>query len=785
MRNRLYSVVKFLIGLPLTLLALFFILKIIATQAPTLFANFHSIHIFLLLYGIISFIIFYFLRSFIWNRILQNQKYTLTFRESSYLWSLSELKRYIPGNVWSFFGRTVLFQQKGVQKKDIAKGLIYEAELFVIGSILVSLLSLAFFFSREQTGYEWLITIAAAGFTIFYCIFSSLHIHLPNKLHKIALFLFPPFSPIENAFLIWISIIALFFFGLGNYFVISSVVYLTPKLFLELIGIFDFAFVIGYLSVITPAGFGVREGIVIYTLTKIISTGLAAFGALFSRIILICAELLFILLCTLWYKIPNTKVLQLEKLISKHPQVSILSALTACYTIYFTIVSFLRYDNYYTGRFDLGNMAQTVWNSLHGRIFLFTNPNGTEQISRLAFHADFILVLLAPFYALWQNPKMLLLIQTLVIAAGAFFVYIIAREVLKNRNIALVFAFGYLLNPSVERANIYDFHAVTLATTFFFATYYFFLKKRYKFFLLFAFLAALCKEELWLIVGLFGLLTFFVHKKRLFGSLLFFFSVSMFYFLFWYAIPKTLGSQHFALAYLSDFGDSPTKVVKSIVLSPNKILQTVLEPSRVGYLKQLFQPVGYLFIFFPFFLIFAGPDFLINLLSSNPQLHQIYYQYTATITPFIFLGAIYGIVVLRRIKFSSFSLVQPYWNVAFIVYLLIFSLYSAYNFGPLPGAKDPNLDMFIRQLPDRAYIDNFLRKIPKKKSVAASNDIGSHLSSRENIYTIPYGLDRADVVALLLNGTDPQAKEVFKKIKKDPHYLEIAHNGGFVAFERK
>src|SRR6266568_695714 len=171
MRNRLYSVVKFLIGLPLTLLALFFILKIIATQAPTLFANFHSIHIFLLLYGIISFIIFYFLRSFIWNRILQNQKYTLTFRESSYLWSLSELKRYIPGNVWSFFGRTVLFQQKGVQKKDIAKGLIYEAELFVIGSILVSLLSLAFFFSREQTGYEWLITIAAAGFTIFYCIF--------------------------------------------------------------------------------------------------------------------------------------------------------------------------------------------------------------------------------------------------------------------------------------------------------------------------------------------------------------------------------------------------------------------------------------------------------------------------------------------------------------------------------------------------------------------------------------------------------------------------------------
>src|SRR5207253_1994394 len=118
-------------------------------------------------------------------------------------------------------------------------------------------------------------------------------------------------------------------------------------------------------------------------------------------------------------------------------------------------------------------------------------------------------------------------------------------------------------------------------------------KKRYTLFLLFAILGALCKEELWLIVAIFGLLVFFAHKKRLFGSLLFIGCVGMFYFLFWYAIPQTLGSQHFALAYLSDFGDSPTKVLKSILLSPNKIFQTMLEPSQISYLTQLFQPVGY------------------------------------------------------------------------------------------------------------------------------------------------------------------------------------------------
>jgi hypothetical protein len=121
MRNRIFSVVKSLIGLPLTLLALFFIFKIIFTQLPSLTINFHTLHFFVLGYGIICFIFFYFIRSYLWYRILKNNNYFLSFQESSYLWALSELKRYIPGNVWSFLGRTVLFQQKGVEKKDIAK----------------------------------------------------------------------------------------------------------------------------------------------------------------------------------------------------------------------------------------------------------------------------------------------------------------------------------------------------------------------------------------------------------------------------------------------------------------------------------------------------------------------------------------------------------------------------------------------------------------------------------------------------------------------------------------
>src|SRR5690606_35418815 len=118
-------------------------------------------------------------------------------------------------------------------------------------------------------------------------------------------------------------------------------------------------------------------------------------------------------------------------------------------------------------------MDQTVWNTLHGRVFQFTNPDGIENISRLAFHADFILILLSPLYLIWSDPRMLLLVQTVVLGLGGYFVYKIALHVLKHKTLAVVFSILFLLNPLVQKQNLYDFHAVTLATTFLLAGWYF------------------------------------------------------------------------------------------------------------------------------------------------------------------------------------------------------------------------------------------------------------------------------------------------------------------------
>src|SRR3989344_3077855 len=396
----------------------------------------------------------------------------------------------------------------------------------------------------------------------------------------------------------------------------------------------------------------------------------------------------------------------------------VLVILTIIYNIYFIYASFLRYENFYAGKFDLGNMVQTVWNTAHSNIFRLTDPNATREVSRLAFHSDFILIFFAPFYLIWEDPRTLLLIQTIVLSFGGLFVYLIANHVLKNKNLSLVFALRYFLSPAVNFTNLYDFHSVTLATTFFLGAFYFMFKKNYGSMLVFLILAAITKEQIWTITALVGIYLFFAHKKRALGAFIFLSSIFTFYILISFLMPQSLGKEHFALSYYSNFGDSPLGIIKGIFLSPIKTIQTLLLPDRLLFVKQLFFPLGYLSIFAPVFLIFAGPDLAINLLSASNPLHQIYYQYSAAITPFIFVSAIFGIKFIR-------SRIPQIPLPAFLVMIFVFSILAAYDYGPLPYSKHPSIKTFKRTLPEKMAIYNYISMLSSEEIIAATNNIGA------------------------------------------------------------
>ncbi|HXS15388.1 MAG TPA: DUF2079 domain-containing protein, partial [Candidatus Saccharimonadales bacterium] len=476
MKSKVLTILKIIIGWPLSLVALLFIGKLVWAHGNDLSHLLHP-QLVLLAISIIFFLIYFSLRAYFWHKLLEAKGHIVPLQETPFLWSLSELQRYIPGNIWAFLGRTNLFSQKGIQKKTILYSLIHEAQFLVIGGLIVSLLStkiiLHSFLPHIPFWPTFITAVIVVAMGVY--VFTNSYQFLKNK--KISAFL--PQLPFNiNLMLLLYMALALLFYGIGNFFAVATWFSLIHANLYITSAFFVFSFLVGYLSFITPMGLGVREAVTTAGLTQYMTLANAGIASIASRLVLIVSELLFVGLAFLFSRIKKEIIDQLGVFWSTHKYTIILTFSILFYVVYFTTASFLRYSNYYTGRFDLGNMDQTVWNSAHGRIFQLTNPDGTNIISRLSVHADFILVLLAPLYCIWQDPRMLLLIQTVVLSLGAIFVYKIGQKVLKHNALSLTLAVLFLLNPGVNHSNLYDFHAVTLATTFLLGAWYYLLENK-------------------------------------------------------------------------------------------------------------------------------------------------------------------------------------------------------------------------------------------------------------------------------------------------------------------
>src|SRR5579859_5986984 len=185
----------------------------------------------------------------------------------------------------------------------------------------------------------------------------------------------------------------------------------------------------------------------------------------------------------------------------------------AIFSTYFIYLHIGRQDAYLTPAEDLGTYNQAVWSILHGpfihqticNIISDTNCYSLSGISRFAIHFEPVLLPISLVYLALPDPKTLLVLQTLVVASGAFPAFWLARLRLRNELTAVAIAVLYLLYPALQQAVIFDFHAVTLASAFVMFLLYFMYTRRTVWTIVFAVLAMACKEEMWIIMIVYGL----------------------------------------------------------------------------------------------------------------------------------------------------------------------------------------------------------------------------------------------------------------------------------------
>lgn len=771
---------KFVLGVPLTIVSLLFVFKILYTSLGESSFHFSHIDVGQFLFGLFCLFFYFLLRGLVWCKVLRATGHHVPWTQGAFLLSISELRRYIPGNVVAVASRVSVFEKFGITKKLLLASQVVELSLILIASSVVALPGVLFL------GDHILQVSLLSGlsqttvYVIFGCLFVMLCIVAVGTLiyirKKLSAFGHVSTSVTLDAF--FVSLVAWLFFGLGNFFVVLSLFPVWLSDVMAISSFFVLAWLIGFLSFVTPSGLGVREAVITVALAPYLGPGGAALSAVVTRIVLVAAELVALLFTYLVKRDSHSRFFS-------YPwQQTVLIVSIACYIFYFTYVSFLKHANYLTGRFDLGNMDQTVWNTLHGRVFLLTDPNGTGIMSRLGVHSDFLLILLAPTYLIWQDPRMLLLIQTVVIAVGAVFVYLLANSELKNKTLGLVFAVSYLLNFWVQRQNVFDFHAVALGTTFLLAAFYYLTKRRYVLFSLFLVLSMLTKENVFLVTFFFGIYIFLRINKKV-GALLSIFSLIVFYLLVSYFIPqyRPQGHEHFGLTYFAALGSSPGEIIIHGLLRPDMVFKLVNDNGGLFYIFQTILPTGFLSLLSPLYLLFAAGDYLINLVSDNPWLRTIFFHYGALIIPFVYISSIYGAKRLIRFNLPLVSREQ-----FLVYYVLFFAVLSLWMYGVLPGTRWQSVGVFVSPLYYKDEIDQVISLIPEELSVGATNNVAAHMSYRQKIYVIPQGTD-SDVVIFLqrepFSATSKEKQEeLLQKMLSNYEYVLVYSKDEFYVFVR-
>jgi uncharacterized membrane protein len=473
----------------------------------------------------------------------------------------------------------------------------------------------------------------------------------------------------------------------------------------------------------------------------------------------------------------------------------LVAAMALAFALFYCIYLFRMQDAFMSPAEDVGIMDQAVWSIMHGQLFHQTicnivndtNCYGANGFSRFAIHFEPILFPISISYLIWPGPKMLILLQTLVVASGAFPAFWLARLRLRSESAGVVIAALYLLYPELQQAEAGYFHAVVLTSALLLFMLYFLYTRRTLWVFVFAILAMACKEEIPVVIFMLGLWSIVFQQRWRSGLGLAALAVG------WVGLDllifhlfSPLGHPLLASRY-SYLGSGVFEILRNVVLHPAALIkQHVLEHAHLYYIRLLFSPVNYLSLLAPWVLILALPSVALNLLSTDPNMYQGTAQYNAEIIPILIFATIESFVLIvfalqwitERVRehsaqpqmalagaplssgplpdtheprpFSTLRGGNPRWlQPVALALLLAFSLVSVLRHDQTYGVMPISQNFIWPQVTaHNTLAQHFINMIPSDASVSAQSSLVPHLSQRANIYMFPYEDSSADYIFL-------------------------------------
>ena len=400
----------------------------------------------------------------------------------------------------------------------------------------------------------------------------------------------------------------------------------------------------------------------------------------------------------------------------------------------YAAVGIYRHDHFASNAFDLGVQDQTVWG--YSRLQMILNT--VEMIRNLlGDHFHPILMVLAPLYWIWDDARLLLVVQAALLAVAAIPIFWWARQQLGLLP-AIAFEAAYLGFWGVLSGVIYDFHHIAFAVPAISFGLYAVLTNRNRLFWAMLALGLLTRENIALTFAAIGVYISVVqHRWRLGGAVI---AVCVVWFttLIEVVMPAIAGAPYGHWTY-DALGSGPGSALLHIIRHPLSSLRLLVDNSaKLKLWGGLLGAWLFLPVLSPLVLV-AIPTILERLWSSNPALWSASYHYSLVIAPVLAFASIDGVARLRQIVRGRIGrFLEVGLSVGVLAAGAVLSVAVVRPFDEIGTYISANQVSDIRAC---------LGVIPADASVSASNALLPHLSHRRQIYLLTMK-DDADYVAI-------------------------------------
>ncbi|MEO7932143.1 MAG: DUF2079 domain-containing protein [Chthoniobacterales bacterium] len=379
-----------------------------------------------------------------------------------------------------------------------------------------------------------------------------------------------------------------------------------------------------------------------------------------------------------------------------------------------TFQSWWRWSHFSYTTFDLAFYVQALDGFTHGR-----NWSSLLGVKPFGNHADFIILLIWPLFAVIRHPMTLIVVQNLALAACLPLGWKIARQMGWNSRSSFWLASVLLINPVLTFVALHEFHPEAFAAPLWLAIYHSWQKKNLRAFWLFLILFLSCKENLGLLAGAWCFIKLFEHPSRqiLWQWIIFpglFIAGWMAVYLFWLGPKWNAGNVDFGALY-SHLHE------KGLLAGASDVFHSSLQGS---ILWALLLPMLFLPLRKPLSLLPTMPLLLQHLLSWRSSEWTIYFHYAAPILP------VFWIATLESLNPQNGEGKKWYATMPFFLVLANLVCFFIVETPEKFLAPFSNIDS---QLAAKKAI---VREIPAEASVLAPLPFQSQLAERPEIYSL-------------------------------------------------